>query len=138
MLVNHNDMQFTKERNTVFMIKGIGVDIIELDRIQHNVQQNSRFADRILTDTEKKMFAALTTSQRQAEYLAGRFAAKEAFSKAAGRGIGKLSFKNIEVTTDTYGAPVMDVCGYEDWNIFISITHSREYAVAQVVIEEKN
>ncbi|HLR62943.1 MAG TPA: holo-ACP synthase [Lentibacillus sp.] len=118
------------------MIKGIGIDLIELDRIQHSVQRNGRFAGRILTQSEKAFYDALKNNRRQIEYLAGRFAAKEAFSKAAGRGIGKLSFKNIEVTTDTYGAPVMDVAGYENWNIFISITHSRDYAVAQVVLED--
>lgn len=118
------------------MIKGIGIDIIELDRIQHSIQQNKRLAERILTDTEKRFFDTLTNNRRKVEYLAGRFAAKEAFSKAAGRGIGKLSFKNMEVTTDTYGAPVMSVAGYENWNILISITHSRDYAAAQVIIEE--
>ncbi|WP_010529405.1 holo-ACP synthase [Lentibacillus jeotgali] len=120
------------------MIKGIGIDLIELDRIQHSIQRNSRFAGRILTQSEKIDFDALKNNRRQIEYLAGRFAAKEAFSKAAGRGIGKLSFKNIEVTANTYGAPVMNVAGYENWNIFISITHSRDYAVAEVVIEEKD
>lgn len=120
------------------MIKGIGIDIIELDRIQKSIQQNKRLTDRVLTDREKMFFETLTNERRKVEYLAGRFAAKEAFAKAAGRGIGKLSFKNMEVTTDTYGAPVMNVFGYEESNIFISITHSRDYAVAQVVIEEEN
>ncbi|GGJ90836.1 holo-[acyl-carrier-protein] synthase [Lentibacillus kapialis] len=117
------------------MIKGIGIDLIELDRIEHSVRRNGRFAGRILTQSEKAIYDALKNNRRQIEYLAGRFAAKEAFSKAAGQGIGKLSFKNIDVTTDTYGAPVMHVTGCENWNIFISITHSRDYAAAQVVIE---
>src|SRR5699024_1710112 len=129
-------MQLPAEGKTIGMIKGIGIDMIELDRIQHSIQQNKRLAEKILTDTEKNFFNTLTNDRRKVEYLAGRFAAKEAFSKAVGHGIGKLSFKNMEVTTDTYGAPVMNVVGYENENIFISITHSRDYAVAQFVIEE--
>ncbi|SFB38825.1 holo-[acyl-carrier protein] synthase [Lentibacillus halodurans] len=120
------------------MIKGIGIDMIELDRIQHNMRQNNRFADRILTYKEKTVLETLTNERRRVEYLAGRFTAKEAFSKAVGSGIGKLSFKHIEVTSNTYGAPEMNVAGYEDWHIFVSVTHSRDYAVAQVVLEEQN
>lgn len=120
------------------MIMGIGIDIIELNRIHDSMKQNKRLADRILTQTEKIVFETLTNERRRVEYLAGRFAAKEAFAKAVGRGIGKLSFKNIDVMTDTYGAPKMNAVGYENWQIFISITHSKDYAVAQVVLEEKN
>ncbi|MFD1362006.1 holo-ACP synthase [Lentibacillus salinarum] len=119
------------------MIKGIGIDVIELDRIHYSMQQHERFADRILTHKERTFFDTLTNERRKTEYLAGRFAAKEAFSKAVGHGIGKLSFKHMEVTTDTYGAPEMSAAGYEHERIFISISHSRDYAVAQVVIEEK-
>ncbi|QKY71205.1 holo-ACP synthase [Lentibacillus sp. CBA3610] len=121
------------------MIKGIGIDIIELNRIHDSIQRHDkRLADRILTHAEKACFETLTNERRRVEYLAGRFAAKEAFSKAAGSGIGKLSFKNMEIMSDTYGAPKMNVAGYEDRRIFISITHSKDYAVAQVVLEEKN
>ena len=72
---------------------------------------------------------------RKIEFLAGRFAAKEAYSKAVGTGIGKeLSFLDIEIETDALGKPFIakpDITG------FISISHSRDYAVAQVIIEEK-
>jgi holo-[acyl-carrier protein] synthase len=67
------------------------------------------------------------------EFLAGRFAAKEAFSKAMGTGIGKdLSFLDIEIAVDPLGKPVIVK---PDVNAHLSISHSRDYAVAQVVIE---
>mgnify|MGYP001179502631 CR=1 FL=1 len=117
------------------MICGIGLDIIELDRIRKNILRNNRFAERILTDKERNFFYALQNENRRVEYAAGRFAAKEAFAKALGTGIGKLSFQHIEVLSDKNGAPSLNAAGFEDYRIFISITHSREYAAAQVVIE---
>ncbi|GAB3791247.1 holo-ACP synthase [Virgibacillus kimchii] len=117
------------------MIRGIGLDIIELDRVRRNIRQSNRFVRRILTEKEREVFDSLQNEHRKVEYAAGRFAAKEAFAKALGVGIGKLSFQHIEVLTDEKGAPTVQARGYEDDRIFISITHSREYAAAQVVIE---
>ncbi|HEX6594127.1 MAG TPA: holo-ACP synthase [Bacillota bacterium] len=118
------------------MIKGIGIDLIEISRIKKTIQQNDRFVHRVLTEKEKKIFFSLQSEQRRLEFLSGRFAAKEAFAKAVGTGIGKLSFQHIEVLTDSLGGPVVTAVGYESCKIFISISHSREYAVAQVLIEE--
>lgn len=118
------------------MIKGIGIDLIELDRIKKGLYKNDRLAYRILTRNELKVFESLQSDRRKIEFLAGRFAAKESFAKATGRGIGKLSFQHIEILADDKGAPYMKVEGYEDYNIFVSITHSHNYAAAQVVLEE--
>lgn len=117
------------------MIKGIGIDLIELARIKRSLEKNHRFITRILTRNEQNVFHELRSEQRKVEFLAGRFAAKEAFAKATGQGIGKLSFQDIEVLADQNGAPMMTVKGYETDRIFISITHSDHYAAAQVVIE---
>jgi holo-[acyl-carrier protein] synthase len=119
------------------MIKGIGIDIIELNRIKNSIDKNNRFANRILTQNEMTVFNQLQTKRRKIEYLAGRFAAKEAFAKACGTGIGRLSFQHIEIISGANGAPVLTAKGYEMDRIFISITHSHDYAVAQVVIEVK-
>jgi holo-[acyl-carrier protein] synthase len=116
------------------MIKGIGIDIIELKRIQKSME-NERFVNRILTEKEKESYIQLDNQARKVEFLAGRFAAKEAFAKAMGTGIGKLSFQDISVLNDRLGAPYIDITVTEKMNIFVSISHSREYAVAQVVIE---
>lgn len=117
------------------MIKGIGIDIIELERIKRLVNKQPRFVRRILTEKERAIYSELN-NKRKIEFIAGRFAAKEAFAKAAGVGIGKLSFQYIEVLPSDNGAPILTVKGYESANLFVSITHSREYAAAQVIIEQ--
>jgi len=115
------------------MIKGIGIDIIELSRVRDLITRQSKFVDRVLTLNEKNRFEDLS-EVRKVEFLAGRFAAKEAFSKAMGTGIGKeLSFLDIEIETDTSGKPFIVKPGVR---AHLSISHSREYAVAQVIIEE--
>lgn len=118
------------------MIKGIGIDLIELERIKKSLEKSDRLAIRILTRNEQNVFYELGSQRRQIEFLAGRFAAKEAFSKAIGQGIGRLSFQDIEVLADQNGAPIMVVKGYEAYHVFTSITHSDHYAAAQVVIEK--
>lgn len=116
------------------MIKGIGIDIIELNRIKESMK-NDRFTNRILTDAEMQKYVLLQSERRKIEFVAGRFAAKEAFSKAMGTGIGELGFQDIEVMNDEKGAPYINVNLEEKMNIFVSITHSRDYAVAQVILE---
>ncbi|MBN6888585.1 holo-[acyl-carrier protein] synthase [Cytobacillus horneckiae] len=118
------------------MIIGIGIDITELSRIKTMAARQARFVDRILTANEKAVYEALS-EKRKVEYLAGRFSAKEAFSKAYGTGIGKdLSFKDIETATHDSGKPII-VKPLKD-GVHLSISHSKEYAVAQVVIEQVN
>ncbi len=118
------------------MIRGIGIDIIELERIKESNGENERLASRILNDREREKYDILKNPRRRVEFLAGRFAAKEACAKALGKGIGKLSFKHIEVMNDTDGAPTLQVEGYEKYTFFVSISHSRDYAVAQVIVEQ--
>jgi len=116
------------------MIKGIGLDIIEIQRVRKIVVSQPKFVDRILTDNEQKVYVRLS-GNRQLEFLAGRFAAKEAFSKALGTGIGKeVGFLDIEIINDERGKPVIR----KPFNhgVHLSISHSKEYAAAQVIIED--
>lgn len=116
------------------MIKGIGTDIIELSRIEEIITKQAKFVDRILTSNEKLKYETLS-GKRKVEFLAGRFAAKEAFSKANGTGIGKeLSFLDIEIEADLLGRPFFS---QPKTRAHLSISHSRDYAVAQVIIEEE-
>ncbi|HEY4550445.1 MAG TPA: holo-ACP synthase [Bacillus sp. (in: firmicutes)] len=116
------------------MISGIGLDIVELKRIKKISERQSKFVDRILTQKEKETYEKLTSS-RKVEFLAGRFAAKEAFSKAYGTGIGNsLSFLDIQVENDEQGKPF--IRNPQENGVYLSITHSAEYAVAQVIIEK--
>lgn len=118
------------------MIIGIGMDLIELNRIQSLTERKVAFYKRILTDQEQKKYHLLSGA-RKIEFLAGRFAAKEALAKAAGSGIGKsLSFQDIHILNDENGRPYIKTDKVNE-RIHLTITHTREYAAAQVVIEEK-
>jgi holo-[acyl-carrier protein] synthase len=78
------------------MIKGIGIDAVETERMAKIVKEKPQFAKRVLTSKELEWYDRLPF-HRQVEFLGGRFACKEAFSKAWGTGIGKVSFQDIEV-----------------------------------------
>jgi len=120
-------------RRGVEMIKGIGIDIIELERIK-NLMKNERFKKRILTKNELQQYEALT-EKRKVEFLAGRFAAKEAYAKAYGTGIGEqLSFQDIEIQNNDKGKPM--IRKPLNHKVHLSISHSQDFAVAQVIIEE--
>lgn len=115
------------------MIKGIGIDIVELARIERIVNRQPNFVKRILTEKERAKFATLK-GKRQIEYLAGRFAAKEAFVKAVGTGISKeWSFIDIEILNNERGEPIVHSSLAD--RVFVSISHSDHYAVAQIIIE---
>lgn len=118
------------------MIKGIGIDIVELTRVE-KLTKKEKFIDRILTAQEKKRYLGLP-ERRQVEFLAGRFSAKEAFAKARGTGIGKeLSFLDIEIMSDGAGKPSIYTKDRTE-KVHVSISHSREYAVSQVIIESSS
>ena len=86
------------------MIYGIGTDIVSIERIQNILNKNrDAFINRVLTDHEKALFANKADS---AAFCAKRFAAKEAFSKALGTGIGRIvSFQDLTVRSNEHGKP---------------------------------
>ena len=115
------------------MILGIGLDLVELQRIEKALVRSRKFAERILTDRELALFDSLAT-QRQIEFLAGRFAAKEAYSKANGTGIGTgCELHQIEILKDDAGKPELFFNG-DRINGFVSITHTKTTAAAQVIL----
>ncbi|CEG25359.1 holo-ACP synthase [Bacillus sp. B-jedd] len=116
------------------MIIGIGLDLIEIDRVRELLKRQERFPDRILTKEEREVYESLPANRR-VEFLAGRFAAKEAYAKAKGTGIGEhLSFQDIEIAKDSLGKPFFKKP--DGSRAHLSITHTKQYAAAQVVIEE--
>ena len=86
------------------MIIGIGLDVIEVSRFGHGA--HPRLEARILTPRERRNLSA--NGGRRSEYVAGRFAVKEAVAKAAGCGIGQLiGWQDIEVLPDDAGRPTV-------------------------------
>lgn len=116
------------------MIVGIGLDLVEIDRMKEIIRSQPRFPNRILTEAEFELYKDLS-ERRKIEFLSGRFAAKEACSKAFGTGIGKeLGFQDIEVLNDEKGKPILSVD--LPFISFLSITHTEKYAAAQVVLQQ--
>ncbi len=121
------------------MIIGIGTDIVEISRIEKLIE-NEAAVKRILTQKEQKLF--LTQSQK-AQWVAGRFAAKEAASKALKVGIAKCAPNEVEILYDENGAPTLELLGKAkkllsgiNYKTHISITHDGGLAQAFVIFEE--
>ena len=116
------------------MIVGHGIDIEALASIQNAVEKREGFARRVLTDKEMERFASLK-GRRQIEYLAGRWSAKEAFSKAMGTGIGKLGFQDLEVLNNERGPPYFSKSPFSG-KVWLSISHTDQFVTASVILEE--
>ncbi|MEO0237166.1 MAG: holo-ACP synthase [candidate division WOR-3 bacterium] len=114
-----------------------GIDIIEIKRIKEKFEKNRKFKEKIFTENELKQVKGL-----EIEYivLAGKWASKEAFSKALGTGIGKeLDWKDIEILNDISGKPEIRISQdlvkkYKIDQISLSISHIKDYAIASVLI----
>ena len=118
------------------MIVGHGIDIEELASIERAVTRHTGFAKRVLTTKEMERFTSLK-GRRQIEYLAGRWSAKEAFSKALGTGIGKLAFQDLEVLNNEKGAPYFSQAPFSG-KIWLSISHTEQFVTASVILEENH
>ena len=116
------------------MIVGHGIDIEALASIENAVEKREGFARRVLTDKEMERFASLK-GRRQIEYLAGRWSAKEAFSKAMGTGIGKLGFQDLEILNNERGAPYFSKSPFSG-KVWLSISHTDQFVTASVILEE--
>lgn len=119
------------------MIAGIGVDILDLDHMESVCQKQPSIYKKILTSKELEIYET-RSEKRKLEFLAGRYAAKEAFSKAMGTGIGKIvTFQNVTILNNDSGQPIVVESPFEG-NVFVSISHSKQAAVAQVVLETRD
>jgi holo-[acyl-carrier protein] synthase len=127
------------------MIKGIGIDLVEISRIsRHLERQETRFFERVFTEREQMYSRKSKSIDNQAEHFAARFAAKEAFFKALGTGWShKLQWRDIEVVNNHDGKPDIIVHGEalallknrKIKKIQISISHESVYACAIVILE---
>lgn len=115
------------------MIKGIGTDILEIGRVNQYIDHD-KFLSRILHPEERERFNTFQSDKRKAEYLAGRFCVKEAYAKALGTGIGKLSFHDICCLNDAAGKPYIK----GNTNAHVSIAHTDTIATAYVIVTDEN
>jgi len=118
------------------MILRTGVDFLEIERLRETAERHGEhFLGRIFTPAE------LAECRQNYQSLAARFAAKEAVSKALGTGIGEVGWLDVEILRAESGAPILTLHGYaeklaaqlglKNWSI--SLSHTREHAVAMVV-----
>ena len=127
-------------------ILGTGIDIIENNRLKKSIfRKKSNFKNKIFTNNE------ISYCEKKTNIIncySKRFAAKEAFVKALGTGIRhNINFKDIEVANDRYGKPYLIInknvinkikilYKVKKFNIFLSITDEKQYAIASVIISK--
>lgn len=126
------------------MIIGIGVDIIEIERVKQAIQNNKNFISKLFTEKE---IAYFINRNMNSEVIAGNFAAKEAISKALGTGIRGFSFKDIEILRNELGKPEVIlhngaklignklIENNNSLKIHLSISHNNSNAIAYSVLE---
>jgi len=123
------------------LIKGTGTDIIEIERIRKAITGDTKFTDRIFSDEEVDY---CNSKFRKEVHFAGRFAAKEAFFKALGTGWRNgMKWTEINIMNDNLGKPEVRISGKTEEifrkmgmnKIYLSISHTRDFAIAFVVIE---
>ncbi len=130
-------------------IHGIGVDLVEIQRMEGALErQGDTFLRRILNEDELSVYQQrfVSSPERGLRYLATRFAAKEAFSKAMGTGIGSVvGFHLLSILNDEKGRPYIVLrgslkvmCEEMALQIFVSLSDEVHYATAQVLISKIN
>ena len=125
------------------MIISIGVDIVEVYRIRETIARTPRFLERVFTAQEREYCEGKGVSAAQS--YAARFAAKEAFLKAIQTGWrGKITWQDIEVVSHENGVPELKITGEAAAilkerradRVHLSISHTNDHAVAQVILEK--
>ncbi|MBI4309665.1 MAG: holo-ACP synthase [Candidatus Omnitrophica bacterium] len=114
------------------MILGAGIDIIEIDRIQRAIERwGEDFLNHVFTPQE---IAHAQKYKFPYPHYAGRFAAKEAVFKALGN--AQVTWKDLNIVNDPQGKPYCEIRNHDFYHtIFLTISHSRDYAVATAIVE---
>jgi len=117
---------------------GLGNDIIEISRVRQSIERHGlHFLNRLFTQKEQDYCYKF---QDPAPHFAGRFAAKEAVSKALGTGFGaQLAWHDLEIVNDANGKPEISLSPsaqkrFNNPQILVSISHSTDYATAVALI----
>lgn len=123
------------------MIFGTGIDLTKISRFEKLVD-SSHFLEKFFNSVEIEYIKKRGAGSAQT--LAGRFAAREAFYKALGTGFKGFNSKDITVLNNSDGKPYIEPSKKvsdklnklaDNWNIHLSISHEKEYAIAQVILE---
>ena len=126
----------------MFLIIGCGIDLVKIERIEKIIKKwGNNFNSRIFTPLERDYCEKKKVNKFQS--YAGKFAAKEALLKALGLGLRGANWKEIEIKNYELGQPIIDTSGkFKNIalakgvkNYFITISHTKEYAIAQVILE---
>ena len=130
------------------MIYGIGTDICDVRRIRATLEKSGeKFAQRVLSDGELAVWKARSARwpERGVRYMATRFSAKEAFSKAIGLGIRMpMTWRSCEIANLPGGKPTIVLHGaLKEWcdarglSALVSVTDESDYAASFVIVEQK-
>ncbi len=116
------------------MASGVGIDLLEIDRLERALERHPRLAERVFTEGEREYAAARA---RPARHLAARFAAKEAVVKALGLS-GGFGLREIEVVAGE--PPTVSLSGRAaeaaaGTRVDVSLTHSRDFAAAVAILD---
>ena len=130
------------------MILGLGLDIVKICRIEKIYDKfGEGFLEKIFTKNEIIKVNSFSSQVKKREFLAKRFAAKEAFAKALGIGIGRIKFNEIEIYNDQNGKPeilrtkkidqlIKELFTVKDYQINLSITDDAGIAQAIVILSK--
>ena len=104
----------------------LGTDLVFMPRFKDKIN-DAAFINRILTTKEQDLYQSIKHERLRLEFLCGRYACKEAYSKALGTGIGKVDFHDVEILRNEHGAPVSKKGQF-------SIAHDGDYVFVVALI----
>lgn len=130
------------------MIIGIGADILQIERLQAAYDRtNGRLAEKILGPDEMRVFQQrlARNHKRGIAFLATRFAAKEAFSKAIGLGMRMpMTWRSLQTLNESSGKPVTTYLGAlakfmqdKNWEAHVTVSDEQDMAIAHVIVTQK-
>jgi len=124
------------------LIIGCGIDLVKIERIEKIIKKwGDNFISRVFTLLEREYCEKKKGNKYQS--YAGRFAAKEALLKSLGLGLGGVNWKEIEIENNELGQSIIETSGKLKKiasekgvsKYFITISHTKDYAIAQVILE---
>ena len=126
----------------ILLIVGCGIDLVKIERIEKIIKKwGDNFTSRVFTLLEREYCEKKKGNKYQS--YAGRFAAKEALLKSLGLGLSGVNWKEIEIENNELGQSIIETSGKLKKiasekgvsKYFITISHTKDYAIAQVILE---